>query len=83
MSVTRTLAKFLVSHKGTAVPQAVRHEATRALLNWVGCAIGASQHPTITRTLAALGEFSGPREATILGRRERVDIFQEIGRAHV
>ena len=76
MSVTRTLAKFLVSHKGTAVPQAVRHEATRALLNWVGCAIGASQHPTITRTLAALGEFSGPREATILGRRERVDIFQ-------
>ena len=42
MSVTRTLAKFLVSHKGTAVPQAVRHEATRALLNWVGCAIKRS-----------------------------------------
>ena len=76
MSVTRTLAKFLVTHKAVNVPQAVRHEGARALLNWVGCAIGASQHATIKRTLAALNEFSGPREATILGRRERVDIFQ-------
>ena len=76
MQVTRTLAKFLVTHKPTAVPQAVRHEGARALLNWAGCAVGASQHETIHRALAALNEFSGPREATILGRRERVDIFQ-------
>ena len=76
MQVTRTLAKFLVTHKPTAVQQAVRHEGARALLNWAGCAVGASQHETIRRALAALNEFSGPREATILGRRERVDIFQ-------
>lgn len=76
MTVTHTLAKFLVEHKAAALPDTVRHEATRALLNWVGCAVGASKHETVKRTLAALNEFSGPRVASILGRRERVDIFQ-------
>ena len=76
MEVTRTLAKFLVSHKPADVPDAVWHEAARSLLNWVACAVGASKHETVKRTLAALNAFSGPRDATILGRRERVDIFQ-------
>ena len=76
MEVTRTLARFLVSHKAADLPKAVRHEGTRSLLNWVGCAIGASRHATVKRALAALYELSGPRDATILGRRERVDIFQ-------
>ena len=76
MQVTRTLAKFLVEHKAANVPDAVRHEGARSLLNWVACAVGASKHETVKRTLAAINEFSGPREATILGRTERVDIFQ-------
>jgi len=76
MQVTRTLAKFLVEHKVADLPEAVRHEGARALLNWVACAIGASKHETVKRTLAALYDLSGPRDATILGRRERVDIFQ-------
>lgn len=76
MTVTRTLAKFLVSHKAANLPEAVRREGARSLLNWVACAVGASKHETVKRTLAAINEFSGPREATILGRSERVDIFQ-------
>jgi 2-methylcitrate dehydratase PrpD len=76
MQVTRTLAKFLVSHKAADLPEAVRHEGARALLNWVACAVGASKHETVKRALAALYDLSGPRDATILGRRERVDIFQ-------
>ena len=76
MQVTRTLAKFLVSHKAADLPDAVRHEGARALLNWVACAVGASKHETVKRALAALYDLSGPRDATILGRRERVDIFQ-------
>lgn len=76
MEVTRTLAKFLVSHKAADVPQAVRHEGARSLLNWVACAIGASKHETVKRGLATLYDLSGPRDATILGRHERVDIFQ-------
>lgn len=73
MEVTRTLARFLVGHEMGGLPPAVRHEAARALLNWVGCAVGACRHETIERALAALAEVSGPSVATVLGRLERLD----------
>ena len=73
MEVTKTLAKFLVTHRYADVPEKVRHEAARSLLNWVGCAVGACRHETVDRMLAALAEFSGPAQATVLGRGERLD----------
>ncbi len=75
MEVTRTLAKFVVNHRYAGIPQSVRHEAARSLLNWVGCAVGASRHETVERALAALSEFSGPREATVLGRGDKLDVM--------
>ncbi|MGH8700990.1 MAG: MmgE/PrpD family protein [Burkholderiales bacterium] len=75
MEVTRTLAKFIVNHRSAGVPQKVRHEAARSILNWIGCAVGASRHETVERALAALSEFSGPREATVLGRGDKLDIM--------
>jgi 2-methylcitrate dehydratase PrpD len=75
MEVTRTLAKFIVGHRYGDIPEKVRHEAARSFLNWVGCAVGASRHETVERALAALGEFSGPREATVLGRGDKLDIM--------
>jgi len=75
MEVTRTLARFIVGHRYSDIPEKVRHEAARSLLNWVGCAVGASRHETVERALAALSEFSGPREATVLGRGEKLDIM--------
>jgi 2-methylcitrate dehydratase PrpD len=75
MEVTRTLAKFIVGHRYRDIPEKVRHEAARSFLNWVGCAVGAARHETVERALAALNEFSGPREATVLGRGDRLDIM--------
>jgi hypothetical protein len=34
--VTRTLARYLVGSQYADIPQAVKHEAARALLNWAG-----------------------------------------------
>jgi 2-methylcitrate dehydratase PrpD len=75
MEVTRTLARFVVEHRYADIPETVRHEAARSFLNWVGCAVGASRHETVERALAALAEFSGPPEATVLGRGDRLDIM--------
>ena len=75
MEVTRTLAKFIVNHRHADVPEKVRHEAARSFLNWVGCAVGGSRHETVENALAALSEFSGPREATVLGRGDKLDIM--------
>ncbi len=75
MEVTRTLARYIVQSKPGDIPMPVRHEAARALLNWSGCAIGASRHETIENMLAAVLPFAGPAQAGILGRSERVDIL--------
>lgn len=73
--VTRRLCRYVVSSKWSDVPEAARREATRSVFNWAGCAVGGSPHETVDCALAALSELSGPREATVLGRRERLDIL--------
>ena len=75
MEVTRTLARYVVNSELSAIPDAVRKEATRSLVNWLGCAVGGCRHETVDRALEALDSFSGKREATLLGRGEKLDIF--------
>ncbi len=71
--VTAKLAAYLVDAKPESLPAAVREEAVRTFVNWVGCAVGGSRHAAVVAALAALGPFSGPPRASVLGRSERVD----------
>jgi 2-methylcitrate dehydratase PrpD len=73
--VTRHLAKYVVSTKAADLPGPVRKEAARTVLNWMGAALGGCRHETMDNAIAALSPFSGPGQATILGRRERFDIM--------
>ena len=73
--VTRHLAQYLVSAKPEDLPEKVRQEAARTLLNWAGCAVGGSRHETVDIAVAALSPFSGPAQASILGRHERLDVL--------
>jgi 2-methylcitrate dehydratase PrpD len=75
MEVTRTLARYVVDARITDVPAAVRREAVRSVVNWLGCAVGSCRHDAVDWALAALGPFSGAREASVLGREEKVDIL--------
>ena len=75
MDVTRTLAAYVVSSKPDDLPAPVRAEACRTLLNWAGCAVGGSRHETVDITVRALSRFAGPNQASLLGRRERMDIL--------
>src|SRR5215813_7233929 len=73
--VTRTLARYIVSAKPSDLPGPVRKEAARTLLNWVGCTLGGSRHETVDIAISAMSAFSGPGQASILGRKERLDIL--------
>ncbi len=73
MSETRTLATWLVESRFDSIPDDVRHEALRALVNYVGCALGGARDEAVDIALRALGPFSGPPAARILGRAERLD----------
>jgi 2-methylcitrate dehydratase PrpD len=73
--VTRELARFVVESRWDDVPQQVRHEGERAVLNWLGCALAGCRDVTVERALAALREFAGKPQATLLGRGERLDVL--------
>jgi len=73
--VTRELARFVVESRWSPIPKEITHEAKRALLNWAGCAIGGCRDEAVDTALAALSEFAGRPQATILGRSERTDIL--------
>ena len=73
--VTRTLARYIVNARYEDLPANVRKEGTRTLLNWVGVAVGGSHHETVDIAVSALDAFSGPRKASLLGRKERFDVM--------
>jgi len=73
MNETKTLASYVVSNRWEHIPADVRHEARRALINYVGCAIGGAPHPAVTTAIRALDPFSGERTASVIGRTERLD----------
>src|SRR3989442_12073391 len=73
--VTRTLAHYVVSGSYADLPPAVCREARRTLLNWMGCAVGGSRHEAVDVAISALAPFSGPPRASVLGRRERMDLL--------
>jgi 2-methylcitrate dehydratase PrpD len=74
-NVTADLAQFIVESSWSDIPPTVRKEAKRSLLNHIGCALGGCRSDAVERALRVLDRFSGPREATLFGRPERVDIF--------
>ena len=73
--VTRILARYIVEAKYADLPANVRKEGVRTLFNWVGVAIGGSHHQTVDVAVSALAPFSGPAQASLLGRAERFDIM--------
>jgi 2-methylcitrate dehydratase PrpD len=73
--VTDILARYVVAAKYDDLPANVRKEGVRTFLNWVGVAIGGSRHQTVDIAASALGPFSGPPQASLLGRRERFDVM--------
>lgn len=73
MQVTKQLAERVLHARWSDVPAVVRHEGKRAFLNWVGCALGGCHHPATESALRTLAEFSGPKQATVLGRGVRMD----------
>ena len=75
VDVTRRLAAYVVASKYDDLPAPVRKEAQRTLLNWMGCAVGGSRHETLDAAIGALAPFSGPPQATVVGRRERLDVL--------
>jgi 2-methylcitrate dehydratase PrpD len=72
--VTGILARFVSGHASRGWNDAVEHEAHRTFYNWLGCAIGAARHEAADAALAAVAMLEPAKQASVLGRAERVDM---------
>jgi len=72
--VTQTLARFVAEHPSRGWSDTVDREAHRTFINWVGCAVGAAHHETAQAALGAIQLLQPAAQASLLGRRERVDM---------
>ncbi len=68
--VTAGLAEFIAGARWSDLPQHVRHEATRSLVNYFAVALGGCRDQVVDRVSSALDVPSG-MQATVIGRGER------------
>src|SRR5262249_3880010 len=71
--VTQTLARYIAATRWEDIPQDVRHQAKRSLINLFAVALAGCRTEPIEIALASLAEFSGGKTATLIGRTERID----------
>ena len=73
--IQRRIADYIVAARPDDLPEAVRREALRSFVNIVGCTLGGARHEVIGLADDVLSEFSGPPQATLLGRARRTDVL--------
>jgi len=73
--VTQRLARFVVGTRWDDIPSPVRHQAKRSLMNFFAVALAGCRTAPVEIALRSLAEFSGGKQATIVGRTERIDVL--------
>lgn len=76
LDVTRDLGAFLARFKFEDLPERAVHESRRGVLDWIGCALAGSPHPTIGKLLAVLQAISGKPQATVFGRTLKLGLIE-------
>lgn len=69
----QVLGEFVAASHWAEITPDLRHDAKRAILNHLGCAIGVAKDPAVTTALAVMREFSGPAVATVIGQGVKLD----------
>jgi 2-methylcitrate dehydratase PrpD len=71
--VTERLAHFVVGARWGDLESRVTQQAKRSLMNFFAVTLTGCRDQTIEIALQTLAAFSGGKQATIVGRRERID----------
>jgi 2-methylcitrate dehydratase PrpD len=74
-AITRMLARFVATTAWSEIPAAVRHEAKRALVNYVAVALAGCHDPVIDKAAAVYGRFRADRRAGVIGRADQTDML--------
>jgi 2-methylcitrate dehydratase PrpD len=71
--ITETLAQYVATARWEDIPPEVRHQAKRSFMNLFAVALAGCRTEPVEIALGSLAEFSGGRQATVIGRAERID----------
>ena len=66
-------ARFAADLRWEDIPECVRHEAKRSILNIIATAFSGCREPAVEKALAAMAPFSSGGEISLVGRPERCD----------
>ncbi len=72
-AVTERLARFVTETHLSDLPNDVAHQAKRSLMNLFAVALTGCRTETFETLLQTLAAFSCGKQATLIGRRERID----------
>jgi 2-methylcitrate dehydratase PrpD len=75
-SATQILAQFITESRFDTMPEALRHEGRRSILNHVGCALGVARDPAVIAAHAVMQESSGKPSATVYGQRDKLSVME-------
>ena len=75
-STTQILGRFVAESRFEALPEALRHEGRRSILNHIGCALGVARDPAVITALEIMREASGKPRATVLGQHDRLGVME-------
>lgn len=73
LPLTALIADYAVSTRADALPEEVRHEAVRALLNWVGVAVGGSREPAVQIAAARVADLGAAPRSSVIGQGLKTD----------
>jgi 2-methylcitrate dehydratase PrpD len=76
LSATQSLARFITESRFEALPEALRHEGRRSILNHIGCALGVARDPAVVTALEIMRESSGKAVASVYGQHEKLGVME-------
>jgi 2-methylcitrate dehydratase PrpD len=74
VEVTAALAAFVSASAAPALPAGAAHDTGRAVANWLACALGAIDDPSVAAVLGVASGLGGNAQASVVGRRARLDV---------
>jgi 2-methylcitrate dehydratase PrpD len=74
-NVTQSLAQFVAGVRPADIPGDVVHQAKRSFMNFFAVALAGCRTAPVEIALGTLAQFSGGKQATLVGRSERVDVL--------
>ncbi|HYG41305.1 MAG TPA: MmgE/PrpD family protein [Bordetella sp.] len=73
--ISQVLAQFVAACRWEDIPDPIRHEARRSLVNYFAVALAGAQDPTLDIAVATYGRFAAGQQAGLVGRPERFDML--------